>query len=132
MTASSSAPRYGDLLEKGPCKDTERVYKMCAKEYKKLKALCVPAPLQPSDVDLKDCILLSDNPPLAGIPPGRSDLGRVEETQQELWRAYNELRASVRAAGGRAGEFHLKLVSQPRRVCQRPACKVEVVHFDTG
>ena len=116
MAMSSSAPRYGDLLEKGPCKDTERVYKRCAKEYKKLKALCAPSPHQPPDVELGDCILLSDNPPRAGIPPGRVDWERVEQTQQELWRAYNELRASVRTPNGRAKEFHLKLVSLTRKV----------------
>ena len=40
---------------------------------------------------------------------------QVEQTQQELWRAYNELRASVRTPNGRAKEFHLKLVSLTRQ-----------------
>ena len=113
--SAAAVPHYGDLLGKGPCRESEKVYKEVKLLYKRLKSLCSPTD-NPPDVTLEDCILLSDNPPLAGIPPGRSGSERVEETQQELWRVYNRLRASDRAAGGRAEEFHLKLVSLTRKV----------------
>ena len=115
MTASTAGPRFADLLDKGPCRDTERVYKEVKLLSKKLKSLCTPTD-NPPDAALSDCILISDNPPLAGTPPGRSEMERVEETQQELWGAFNKLRASVRTAGGRAGEFHIKLVALTRKV----------------
>ena len=113
--SAAAVPHYGDLLGKGPCRESEKVYKEVKLLYKRLKSLCSPTD-NPPDVTLEDCILLSDNPPLAGIPPGRSGSERVEETQQELWRVYNKLRASDRAAGGRAEEFHIKLVSLTKKV----------------
>ena len=113
--STAAAPRYDDLLEKGPCRDSEKVYKEVKLQYKKLTSLCSSTD-GPSDLALGDCILLSDNPPVAGVPPGRSETERVEEMQRELWRAYNKLRASSRTAGGRAEEFHVKLVSLTKKL----------------
>ena len=78
--STAAAPRYSDLLEKGPCKDSEKVYKEVKLQYKKLTSLCSPTD-GPPDLALEDCILLSENPPVAGVPPGRSGSEGVEEMQ---------------------------------------------------
>ena len=60
--SAAAVPHYGDLLGKGPCRESEKVYKEVKLLYKRLKSLCSPTD-NPPDVTLEDCILLSDNPP---------------------------------------------------------------------
>ena len=66
----TAAPRFRDLLEKGATRDSEKVYKDVKSLHKRLVTFCVPSSTQ-TDQDLEGCILVTENPPTAGLPPGK-------------------------------------------------------------
>ena len=111
----TAAPRFRDLLEKGATRDSEKVYKDVKSLHKRLVTFCMPSSTQ-TDQDLEDCILVTENPPTAGLPPGKKRGSEVEEVLGDMWTSYLKLRNSNRTSSARAGDYHLKLVDLTRRV----------------
>ena len=111
----TAAPRFRDLLEKGATRDSEKVYKNVKSLHKRLVTFCLPTSAQ-TDQNLEDCILVTENPPIAGLPPGKKRGSEVEEILGDIWTSYLKLRTSSRTSSARAGDYHLKLVDLTRRV----------------
>ena len=83
----TAAPRFRDLLEKGATRDSEKVYKDVKSLHKRLVTFCVPSSTQ-TDQDLEGCILVTENPPTAGLPPGKKRGSEVEEVLGDMWTSY--------------------------------------------
>ena len=79
----TAAPRFRDLLEKGATRDSEKVYKNVKSLYKRLVTFCLPSSTQ-TDQDLEDCVLVTENPPQAGVPPGKKRASEVEEVLSDV------------------------------------------------
>ena len=110
-TASTNFYGWVDAIHfKGPCRDTELVYKKAKMIYKKMLGLCRPlAKERLKDLMGERHILLSDDGGAVGCAPGLLKKNTMDELKRELHGHLYRLIESDRASGDRVCEFHRKL-----------------------
>ena len=113
-TATGSTSFYGflDVVNgKGPCRETENVYKKAKLVYKKMLGLCRPLARERLD-KMKGgrYILLPEDPRTVGCAPGLKQQEAMEEMKEELVGQFNKLINADRVSGDRARRYQAKLV----------------------
>ena len=108
-TATGSTSFYGflDVVNgKGPCRETENVYKKAKLVYKKMLGLCRPLARERLD-KMKGgrYILLPEDPRTVGCAPGLKQQEAMEEMKEELVGQFNKLINADRVSGDRARRY---------------------------
>ena len=107
MAESTVSTNYYGYLEavagKGPCRDSESVYRSCKKIYKKMIGLCRQLPVSRyPDITGGRYILLSEDGSSVGSAPGLTKRNTMDELKGELTGHLQRLIESDRASSDRA------------------------------
>ena len=114
MANSTTSTNFYGYLEavagKGPCRDTEIVYKKAKVIYKKMIGLCRPlARERLQEITGERHILLSDDHRAVGCAPGLLKKHTMDELRKELVGHLHRLVEADRASGVRVNDCHIKL-----------------------
>ena len=95
---------------KGPCRDSEPIYRSCKKIYKKMLGLCRPLDQgRYKELAGNRHILLSEDGGEVGCAPGLPEKNTMDELKREISGQLQRLIESDIASGDRARDYHEKL-----------------------
>ena len=114
MAESTVSTNYYVYLEavagKGPCRDSEPIYRSCKKVYKKMLGLCQPLDKgRYKKLTGSWHIILSEDGGEVGCAPGLPKKKTMEELKGEISSQLHRLIESDIASGDRARDYHEKL-----------------------
>ena len=114
MAESTVSTNYYGYLEavagKGPCRDSESIYRSCKKVYKKMLGLCQPLDKgRYKKLTVSQHIILSEEGGEIGCAPGFPKKNTMEELKGEISSQLYRLIESDTASGDRARDYHEKL-----------------------
>ena len=118
MASSTNTQIYGilDMLEaKGPTTETERVYRKVKRMHKQLLSLCAVVDQRPGAAN-DEQIVISEQPPVFGRPPGLSQHNAFSAVESEIIAATQKIIRADRSTNQKMAETHQKLKELMRRV----------------
>ena len=118
MASSTNTQVYGvlDMLEaKGPTTETERVYRKVKNMHKQLLSLCAIVDQRPGAAS-DEQIVISEQPPVFGQPPGSSQHSAFSAVESEIMATTQKIISADRSANQKMVDAHQKLKALMRRV----------------
>ena len=118
MASSTNTQVYGvlDMLEaKGPTTETERVYRKVKSLHKQLLSLCATVEQRPRAAH-DEQIVISEQPPVFGRPPGSSQQSAFSAVESEIMATTQKIISADRSANQKMADAHQKLKALMRRV----------------
>ena len=118
MASSTNTQVYGvlEMLEtKGPTTETERVYRKVKSMHKQLLSLCAIVDQRPGAAS-DEQIVISEQPPVFGRPPGSSRHSAFSAVESEIMATTQKIISADRSANQKMVDAHQKLKALMRRV----------------
>ena len=127
-SASASSGIFGDVVAKGPTKETGFAYKNCKEAYKKLVALCRPLPVGVIAV-YDDSPTIDDGASIL-LPPGKRWADQVDELEDALQIEQGRILRADKSQTDKAIGAHAKLVPLMKKLstmfnCHRQQCALD-------
>ena len=123
------------ILAKGPCRETEKIYRAAKNLHKEMLAVCKP--LSPNQFVIPDengsaglpskqlveewvasgkAIILTEDPLTFGVPPGTGGLKTFTDFEERLGAFHRNLLEATKLSDIRTAEAHSKLVSLVKKI----------------